>query len=125
MSWRNLVSAVAVVGLCGGAVAVATVAQSTTDTGAVAADSAAVRDFLRAARLSCPMVTAGDDRPVVAAASSRDPRTGCAGTVVINRSDGKPLTRIAVPGATAQTTKGGTRMVAEGAWRRAWCPPRS
>lgn len=115
MSWRNLVSAVAVVGLCGGAVAVATVAQSTTDTGAVAADSAAVRDFLRAARLSCPMVTAGDDEPVVAAASvPGTPGQDVPGTVVINGSDGKPLTRIAVPGATAQTTKGGTRIAAEG-----------
>ncbi|MFN8125771.1 MAG: DUF5719 family protein [Candidatus Nanopelagicales bacterium] len=114
MSWRNLISAVAVVGVCGGAVAVGTVAQSSTAT-QVAADSGAVRDFLRAARLSCPVVASADEESLVSAVAVPDtPGQDVPGSATIADARGKPMTRVTVPGATAQTDHDGSQISAVG-----------
>lgn len=102
MTWRNVMSAGAVVGLCGGVIVAGTIWQTDARI-AVAADdvSPAVREFLRAAQFSCPEVRSGDG-PLVSAASipgiDGQDEPGKAEIVVA----GKSQARVDEPGATAQ-----------------------
>lgn len=101
MTWRNVVSAAAVVGLSGGAVVAGTLWQADTRT-AVAADDAtpAVREFLRAAQLVCPEVPkSGADVLVVGVSVPGIEGQDVAGEVTVE--GGGSRKSVSEPGATA------------------------
>lgn len=108
MTWRTVLSATAVVGLCGGAVAAGTIWQAEHPTAVVAAaDATGVREFLRSAELTCPQLGGSGADVLVAAASvpgvdgQDDP-----GEVTISESpEAKPAVTVNEPGATARFTK--------------------
>lgn len=104
MTWRNLVSAGVVVGLCGGALAAGTALQSDSG-GQVGEADARLREFMRSALAVCPAERTPDDQVLVAAASLPGiPGQDVPGTVAI-RAGERSLSSIAKPGATASVTQ--------------------